>query len=349
MGNSNIREILIVRPCAIGDFIQTLPAIRTLRNFFPFARIEIVGNISTIELANNEYYADSIDRFDRPDFAPLFAENSKLPESTINYLQKFDLAISYLKDEHHIFANNLQKCGVQKVIPFAPLPPVSNKKPQNIRQNIVDHLLEPIIPLCRDKEKIVNQPLIHLSEDDNAFAINYIKQNGLRGKKNDKILAIHPGSGSKRKNWPIENFIKVTTLITENLNSKLLIICGPADDNTVSLLQSNLNNKNIHIIKNLPLIKLAAILKNVDCFLGNDSGISHIAAAVVTPSILIFGPTDPNAWAPRGENVKVIKSDAECYICQDQGMIDCNTKKCLENVTVDKVFETIKTDLGINK
>jgi len=299
--------------------------------------------------ARNRFYADSIERFGRSDFAPLFSNNAELQISALTYFKKFNLIVSYLKDKDETFLNNLKKIGIKNIVPIDPLPPLTGDKLLNHSSlnspckhiNMIDYLLEPVISLGIDVKTTELNPVVYLSEDDVSFASDFFNEKGLKSNENDKVVAIHPGSGSKRKNWPVAKFIDTANCLTEKLSCKFIIVCGPADDTIVSALNSQVLSDDIHIVNNLPLLKLAAILKRVDCYLGNDSGISHLASAVQVPSVLIFGPTNPDIWAPRGEHVKIVKSNSLCTVCVENGMQDCQSQDCLESIRVEDVVNEI--------
>jgi heptosyltransferase-2 len=131
------------------------------------------------------------------------------------------------------------------------------------------------------------------------------------------ILAIHPGSGSETKNWPIENWIEFgsrngvfQSAIGEHgrLGKRsFLIVSGEADKTRCARLESEWKDGDVRFAKNLPLPHLAAVLED-SIFVGHDSGISHLAAAAGARCILLFGPTDPDVWAPMNENVKVLRA-----------------------------------------
>lgn len=344
-----IQKILIVRPCAIGDLVQTLPAIRVLRKHFPSSFIEILGNPSTLVLARNRFYANSVSRFDRPDLASLFMREGALPDSVTDYLKNFDLVISYLKDDDLVFQKNIRKAGVQNIISFNPLP--SNSASCNShsdshpfsKTDIIDHLLKPIASLGLNVNAASHYPKIYLSKDDKESANRFFKEEGLLQNVNEKILAIHPGSGSKIKNWPIEKYVETIGCLLNQPLLRIIIVCGSADEYAMSILSENIPDNRINIVKDFPLNFLAAILERTSCFLGNDGGISHIAAAVGVPSVLIYGPTNPDIWAPKGGNVRIIRGDISCSPCHLKGGNNCKNRKCLESISVDTVVKQVKT------
>jgi hypothetical protein len=114
---------------------------------------------------------------------------------------------------------------------------------------------------------------------------------------------IHPGSGSKKKNWPFKNFLQISSYI-QNHGMKVLWVLGPADESIKPPSREP-------VLKNPALTDLAIILSCCKRYIGNDSGISHLAAATGCQSIVLFGPSDPIVWAPRGPRVKVLRSPEE--------------------------------------
>ena len=123
------------------------------------------------------------------------------------------------------------------------------------------------------------------------------------------LVAIHPGSGSKEKNWPVQNWIELFSIEHWHIEKRpsLFVVSGEADKEQAARLEHTWKNQEICFAKNLPLSHLAGVLEH-SIFIGHDSGISHVAAAAGANCILLFGPTDPNVWAPRNENVEVLRA-----------------------------------------
>ena len=122
----------------------------------------------------------------------------------------------------------------------------------------------------------------------------------------EPIVAIHPGSGSKQKDWPLENWIDLFSSHRGFGDVEgLLVISGEADKAQTEQLEREWKNRDVRFAKNLPLTHLAAVLER-SIFVGHDSGISHLAAAAGANCILLFGPTDPEVWAPANDNVQIL-------------------------------------------
>ncbi len=123
------------------------------------------------------------------------------------------------------------------------------------------------------------------------------------------IVALHPGSGSEKKNWPLESWIEIggQLLSRKDFPGTVIVVAGEADENQTVKLGSVWKDPRVLFAKNLPLPQLAAILEHA-IFVGHDSGISHLAAAAGANCILLFGPTDPSVWVPLNKDVQLLRA-----------------------------------------
>ena len=120
---------------------------------------------------------------------------------------------------------------------------------------------------------------------------------------------MHPGSGSPRKNWPVERWIETAqTLLTRRTNLRLLILAGEADRAARRAMDATLPHERIWIVDHAPLPRVAALLAACESFLGHDSGIAHLAASAGIPCVLLFGPSDASVWSPPQPRVRTIQS-----------------------------------------
>jgi heptosyltransferase-2 len=117
------------------------------------------------------------------------------------------------------------------------------------------------------------------------------------------FLAIHPGSGSPRKNWPAERFAAV--LDSRARPRPWLLVEGPADGAAAAPLAQR---PGAVLARGLGVRALGAVLAQSGLFIGHDSGVSHLAAAWHAPTLALFGPTDPAIWAPVGPRVRVLRA-----------------------------------------
>jgi heptosyltransferase-2 len=286
-------RILVVRGGAIGDFLLTLPALKALREARPDSHIEILGYKHIAEVAENRFYAQAVRSIEYGPLSRFFAKNLELPAELTDYFRSFDLVVSYLYDPDEIFHTNLRRCAVRSLV----------CGPGKIVEND-DHAAR---QLARPMEELGLRVIdiaekIFLSQGDREFGRNFI--HGLP----KPLITIHPGSGSKGKNWPLKNWMElfVAQPACAKEQTSLIVVSGEADTAETAQLESAWRNHNIRFAKNLPLPQLAAVLEH-SVFIGNDSGISHLAAAAGANCTLLFGPTNPKTWAPKNENVRVLR------------------------------------------
>jgi lipopolysaccharide heptosyltransferase III len=288
-----MNRILVIRGGAIGDFILTLPALRALRNAQPHSRIEILGYKHIAALAEKRFYAQGVRSIEYAPLARFFAVNSELPAELADYFASFDLIISYLYDPDRIFERNLRLCGVENLIcgPARILESAGHAARQ---------LARPIEEL--GIEVVDRSEKIFPSTADREFAREFL------GNASQQIVAIHPGSGSPQKNWPLENWIALFSQGDRFADvERMVVISGEADEAQTRRLEREWIGRRVSFARSLPLPQLAAVLEQ-SIFVGHDSGISHLAAAAGANCVLLFGPTDPNTWAPCNNHVRVLRA-----------------------------------------
>jgi heptosyltransferase III len=288
-----MNRILVVRGGAIGDFILTLPALKALRDARPQAHIEILGYKHIALIAEKRFYAQAVRSIEYAPLARFFARNSDLSTELADYFASFDLIVSYLYDPDRIFETNLRRCGVENLI----------CGPARIAENAGHAARQLAGPIEEMGINVVDLAArIFPSTEDRAFACEFLAS------MPQPIVAIHPGSGSNQKNWPLENWIELfsSSSVLADVEG-LLVISGEADKAQTDQLEREWKNRNLRFARNLPLSHLAAVLER-SIFVGHDSGISHLAAAAGANCILLFGPTDPDVWAPANDNLQILRA-----------------------------------------
>lgn len=287
-------RILVIRGGAIGDFILTLPAIKLLREAFPNAHLEIMGYQHIIALAEDRFYADATRSIEYGAMAGFFIPNGTLVPELAEYFGSFQQIVSYLFDPDSIFESNLKRAGAKNVL----------KAYYKIddSEHAARQLARPLQQLALYLDE--SGATIYPSDDDRLEARQLLAPVGER-----PLIALHPGSGSGKKNWSVENWAELAgRLLAAESRPMLVLVGGEADRDQITALSSALDSRSLIQAQDLPLPVLAAVFEQCRLFLGHDSGISHLAAAVETPCVLLFGPTDPSVWAPANDRVKVLEA-----------------------------------------
>jgi ADP-heptose:LPS heptosyltransferase len=115
------------------------------------------------------------------------------------------------------------------------------------------------------------------------------------------FLAIHPGSGSQAKNWPLSRFAALVETVSQG--AAWLLVEGPAEAGKLTALR---RLPGARVASGIPPRVLGAVLSAAGAYVGNDSGVTHLAACWGAPTVALFGPTDPQSWAPIGPRVRVL-------------------------------------------
>jgi heptosyltransferase III len=281
-----------------------LPALKALRGAHPKVGIEILGYPHIAAIADKRVYAEAVRSIEYAALSRFFAREAELPPELCDYFAGFDLILSYLYDPDRIFEENLRRCGAENIL----------RGPSKIVSGIsaAEQLAQPLQELGITVTDLA--PKIFPSAEDRKFACGFLEN------CRPAFLAVHPGSGSEKKNWPIENWIELITAVLNgatdpdegrlpsrsHLFRTVLIVSGEADENARQRLHTSFDNESrVRFAHHLPLPQLAALLEQ-STFIGHDSGISHLAAAAGARSIILFGPTDPNVWAPQNKGVTVL-------------------------------------------
>jgi heptosyltransferase-3 len=284
--NSFGGKILVIRGGAIGDFILTLPAIAALRRQFPHAYLEVLGYPHIVQLAIAAGLVDRARSIDARPLAAFFARGGLLAEEMRDYFSEFDLIVSYLYDPDEIFRTNLARCSPAQFIEGPHRPD---------EQNLLH------------AAKAYLKPLERLA----IFEADPVPRLAIAGAKRPAasrtLLALHPGSGSEAKNWPEAKWAELLECMVNNTDHDFLLVGGEAEGARLQRLCAALPPKRSRIAQSLPLPELATLLWQSSGFIGHDSGISHLAAAVGLPVLLLWADTAEEIWRPPGENVVILR------------------------------------------
>jgi heptosyltransferase III len=288
---SHAPRFLILRGGSIGDFIVTLPVLQALRAQWPAACIEIWGYPHIANLAVAAGLAQSVVSLDRAEMSRFFVPAPEFTPAQVAAVRSFDLIFNYLHDPVGQVHSNLLLAGAKQVLSGSPIIK---------RGHAIPFLLEPLQALAIYEPDLV--PALDFPEDRRAQGRKRLQALGVSGKP----VLVHPGSGSPAKNWPVERYAEVIRRL-QSKGREVAGIMGEADAAEAAVLAREVPG--LPVLEGLALTELAETLAECAAFLGNDSGITHLAAAVGLPVVALFGPSDAGTWAPRGRGgVKVLRA-----------------------------------------
>jgi heptosyltransferase III len=326
-----MKSILVLRPGAIGDALLAFPVLKALKTQYDSTRISLVSNAQVLPLAQAFGVAEETFDFQDIKWSELFSSSGIRTSFMRDLLAQTDLVICWMRDPDGIIERNLKMSGIKHCI-IAP-----GRPPEGEHLHIVDYLARTIglpsvgarvddvglggplwSPVGGGHNPFIDQPT---TLGDPGWVA--IKAHDTTTKR---CIAIHPGSGAVEKCWPTSRFAEVIKRLWEQ-SYPVLLLSGPADTERVNDLLQDLSPPPgpgiFQMLTHAPLLEVAQHLQQCRCYLGNDSGITHLAAMLGIPTVAIFGPTDPKIWRPVGPFVKVLHEPR------------------LEFVSVDAVFEAI--------
>jgi len=277
-------KILVIRGGAIGDFILTLPAIAALRRQFPDVHLEVLGYPHIVQLAVGAGLVDRVQSIEARALAGFFARGGELDPDLCDYFSEFDIIVSYLFDPDAIFQTNVARSSTAQFI-AAPYRP-------NEREAI-------------PASKVYLRPLERLAIFD-ADPLPHLRLTAEL--PSAPQIALHPGSGSDKKNWPEIRWTGLLDWLVHSTSRQLLLVGGEAEGERLQRLAGALPAGRVSVAQSLPLPELARMLQRSAAFVGHDSGISHLAAALGVPVLILWGATNENIWRPPHAHVAVLKN-----------------------------------------
>ncbi len=281
-------RILIIRPGAIGDTLLTFPIIQALRERHSPAHIALVANAAVLPLALQSGLVEEAYAFDELRWSELFASGGIQLPALREQLRASALAICWLRDPGGVVERNLRSAGVQRVLVAPGRPPAGE------RIHVVDYLA-----------RTTGLPA---SAAWHNFTLTTAMGSG--GHPHPRV-AIHPGSGGASKCWPAASFATLIAQLWQH-SSEVLLVLGPAEHERWNMLQKLLPAPPgvgmLQLLASAPLVAVAEQLRACRCYLGNDAGITHLAAMLAMPTIALFGPSDPVIWRPLGPQVEIIQA-----------------------------------------
>lgn len=321
---------------ALGDLLLSLPALAMIREHF--GRLHLSGRDEVTRLIVSVGFVDEASSTSGGLFVSLY--DGEPDDRLIGFLGGFDAA--------YVFSVRRDSAAVKAIREVVrDTTAILNAPPEGRRVHVSEFRMSQILQGTGERgdgdtsRHELPVPLMNIPEALRQEARALVGR-GMAG----RLLTIHPGSGGQRKCWPLTRFVSLAERLRDLTDSEIVMLSGPAEEQGQPLVDEFAAvNKNVTHLKGLELTHVAALLSVSACYIGNDSGISHLAGAVGAPSVVVFGPTDPQLWRPRGREVEVVASDVHCAPCGDSRSRICGERLCLDAIPVDMVLKTAETFL----
>lgn len=356
------RSILLIRPDHLGDVLFTTPALTMLRRALPNARISyLVGPWARDLVAGNpdvdETLTCDFPWFNRRPRRSLFEPYSVLRQTAENLAgRRFDVAVN-LRFDHWWGAWLAHAAGIPEVVgydmpgcrPFLttalPYLPRCHEVEQNLR--LVGALLEKGSPL---RSEARSYPLrFQPSQDDEEYVDQLLTQESVAVR--ERLFAIHPGSGAEIKLWTATGFAKVGRQLVDQRGGTVIITGAASERPLAEDIAELMDRRRVVVVAGrTSLGQLAVLFRRCEVVIGVDSGPMHLAVAMGTPTVHLFGPSDPAAFGPYGDGARhaIVSAEMECSPC---GRLDItgpevNLHTCMLAIEPARVLAAVEGVLG---
>jgi ADP-heptose:LPS heptosyltransferase len=312
------RRALVLFPGALGDFVCFLPTLKILAER---TSIDLLARTGFSELVPGHVKVGSLERFE---IRHLFVSGAGSDEKVRRFFQTYECTYSWMGSGDLTFKQEVQAAtqGLVRLFQF---------HSRDSRMHQADYYLS-----CLQAASVLSMPHIPLMPDADQWAEIYWARNSLESKP---MLAIAPGSGAREKNWPVISFERIARWWRERIGGSVIVILGPVEEERGGY--ESLCSHGV-AIRGITLGRLAAVIARCSLYVGNDSGISHLAAALGVPTAAVFGPSNINQWAPRGQTVLVFRHEVPCSPCAVSVMKNCRHHDCLAALTPAEVIRQLE-------
>ena len=331
-------RIAVFRALQLGDLLVAVPALRALRAQFSNAEITLIG----LPWAKSfvQRFHRYVDRFVEFAGYPGIAERDMVPERTACFIEEqrsydYDLVIQMhgsgeASNEFAFALGGKITVGYYKGRAPARLTvgaPYPDDQPEVLRNLGLVKLLG-----CTNDDARLEFPLFNRDRAEAAALLRRLPR------ANRPWIGLHAGARPPARRWPAEYFAMVADDFAWRFGGQVILTGGPGEEATVQAVVERMKTQPVCLVGETSLGGLAALISELDLFVSNDTGPAHIANAVDTPSITIFGPADYRRWAPLdGMHHPIVRKPVACSPC---GFWECPIDhRCLRKVTPHMVIE----------
>ncbi len=320
---------------------MTTPAVRSIRENFPDAEITLLALPWVADVFAASVYIDKIFSYDKFGEHKGIKGRYKLARQLADL--GFDLTILLQNAFEAALLTTFARIPVRAGYAtdgrrFLLTHPISlQKKVKKIHQvHYYQKMLEGLGLQCGSDELYLN-----LSKTAKAKALEFLEN--LRAKEPDIscVIGLNPGASyGPAKRWPAEKFGSLATRVANEMNGMLLIFGTEADRETADFIRQGAPGKVSDMTGKTTLAEAMALIERCDVFVTNDSGLMHVSAALKTPTVAIFGSTNPVTTGPFSMNSTIIRKEISCSPCMKT---HCATDfQCMQEISSDEVFEAVK-------
>ncbi|MDD4956472.1 MAG: lipopolysaccharide heptosyltransferase II [Candidatus Omnitrophica bacterium] len=341
-----MERILVTRTDRLGDVVLSTPVARHLRKLYPDAYIAFMVKPGNRDIVEDNPDINEVIIYDKEGAQKGFVGTVLFAWELRK--KRFDTAIIlHPTNRSHIvafLAGIPERVGYDKRLPF-----LLTKRAPHIKQEGAKHEIDYNFDLLAlagvDVTLYDRMPYMSTSDADKKMVDAVIKDNGLTG----ELVAMHVGASCRSKRWPTGRFAEVADRISKEFGARVIFVGGNESEGMSSSVVSLMKEEPVDLTGGLLLGEFAEFLSRCRLLISNDSGPVHVAVAVGTPVIAVFGRKDaglsPRRWGPVGAGDTVLHKDVGCERCLAH---ECERDfACIKAVTVDEVMSSVSKVLGV--
>ena len=286
-------RVFIHHDGALGDVLLSLPCFSALRSEGDL--LQLAARPDVCRLLKETGWVDEAISSDSGLFAPLYS--GVVDARTGAFFGRFDRVFLFTVDPGSTLAAACRK-AVPGTMTILTVPPMD------------DHMHAAVFRFLQlgRVAPFPGGPFLRPPRWSSDLVAALLKRSGYDG--TGPLIAVHPGSGGRSKCWPLERYEALIGCMQRELDAFVVVLTGPAEDDLLMERMERFSrgtSRMIHLC-NTELTIVAALLHGCELYVGNDSGISHLAAAAGCPGVVLFGPTSPILWGPVGPAVSSLVS-----------------------------------------
>jgi heptosyltransferase-1 len=328
----NIHKVLFFKPGAIGDLLHTLPALSALKQKFPTAHFTVVVSPELASLIQGTSIADQVLLFDKAklkkDVRAFIRFGLQLREG------QYDLFIDLQPSVRSFLAWQLS--GAKRRFVYRKQKKIrSGERRLHAAENFME-TLKPLgitvpirnieLPVLDKAQRSVELFLLHQKYDEKRVLV---------------ALNCSVGAARPARNWFPDRFAKLADRLIRDLGTTVVFVGGKEDQELVSAVMDMMKEKALSAVGVFSIEESAALLSRCACLVSSDTGPLHLAAAVQTRVVGLFGSTDPDRTGPLGTGHQVLLKKLSCVPCEDKNC-RLGTRACMDAITVDDVLGAIR-------
>lgn len=329
-------KVLLIKPGAIGDLLQLSPVVRAIKESRPEARITLlVGNTASIDLFRHHPLVDEVLVYEKKGAHRSWSAFAKLWGELRT--RRFDLVVNYQR-------SNL-KGWLLAAASFPCRVLVYHKEKKRVVHAVQNHL-QAVAPLVGDPAQLDQRLELYLGDEEKRWAADLLERESLAGKK---LIALNLGASHPVNRWPTWRFAELAEKL-EQAGLGVVLVGGGADRELADAVHEESSTRPLDLVGRTSLLQLGALLERCSAVVSADTGPMHMATAVGTPVVALFGAADPKRTGPVGKGHLVLQArDVSCVPCRSRSCVSHVPLACMVAISADEVMAALETVLRKNR